>query len=94
VGAALIGPRMVRFYQVILKSEKVRAQMTHLGCWNKLEGYMNNMIRYILKGGCFAAGTLVMTAQGLQPIETITPGTWVLSANEHGGVREEKMPGI
>jgi hypothetical protein len=91
VGAALIGPRMVRFYQVILKSEKVRAQMTHLGCWNKLEGYMNNMIRYILKGGCFAAGTLVMTAQGLQPIETITPGTWVLSANEHGGVREYRQ---
>ncbi len=88
VGAALIGPRMVRFYQAIMKSDKVRAQMTQSGCWNKMESYMDNMIRYILKGGCFAAGTLVMTAQGLSPIETITPGTWVLSADEHSGRRE------
>ncbi len=82
---------MVRLYQVILKSDKIRAQMTQMGCWNKLSSYLDNMIQYILKGGCFAAGTLVMTAQGMVPIETVTPGTWVLSASEHGGVREYRQ---
>jgi hypothetical protein len=31
---------------------------------------------------CFAAGTLVWTADGLKPIEAICPGDWVLSRNE------------
>ncbi|HEY0709362.1 MAG TPA: polymorphic toxin-type HINT domain-containing protein, partial [Polyangia bacterium] len=33
---------------------------------------------------CFVAGTLVMTADGHQPIETLTPGTLVLAREENG----------
>ncbi len=37
--------------------------------------------------GCFAAGTLVHTADGLVPIEKLRPGTMVLSQPEDGGER-------
>jgi hypothetical protein len=41
--------------------------------------------------GCFAAGTLVHTKEGLVPIEKIKVGDWVLSKNESGqGEREYK----
>jgi YD repeat-containing protein len=36
-------------------------------------------------GGCFVAGTLVHTQDGLVPIEQIRIGTMVLSQSEHGG---------
>lgn len=36
-------------------------------------------------GACFAAGTLVLTADGPRPIETLAVGDWVLSREEASG---------
>lgn len=41
-------------------------------------------------GGCFAAGTLVHTKDGLVPIEQIKVGDWVLSQPQGQGQREFK----
>jgi hypothetical protein len=41
---------------------------------------------------CFVAGTLVVTRDGLQPIETIVPGTLVLSRPEDGGDEPDWRP--
>jgi hypothetical protein len=41
-------------------------------------------------GGCFAAGTLVHTKEGLVPIEEIKVGDWVLSQPEETGERVYK----
>jgi hypothetical protein len=44
----------------------------------------------ILHDGCFAAGTLVATAQGLRPIEQVRAGDQVLAADQYTGQRSFK----
>ncbi|RKH05444.1 hypothetical protein D7V97_23920 [Corallococcus sp. CA053C] len=42
----------------------------------------------LAKGGCFVAGTVVLTAEGKKAIEEVAPGDWVWAWNE-----ETKVPG-
>jgi hypothetical protein len=51
-----------------------------------------NTTKRTYEPGCFAAGTLVHTKEGLRPIETVKVGDWLLSKHESGeGEREYKQ---
>jgi hypothetical protein len=52
--------------------------------WDKITAAAQNNLRRE-RIGCFAAGTLVHTREGLRPIEDIQVGDWVLSKPESGG---------
>ena len=59
------------------------------------DGYMMGSITGFISGGmtsnqCFAAGTLIATANGLIPIEDIQPGNFVWATNPETGETELK----
>lgn len=49
-----------------------------------------NKAQQFFQSGCFVAGTLVHTKEGLIPIEKINVGNWVLSQPEEGGEKAYK----
>jgi hypothetical protein len=51
---------------------------------------MRTMRKVSMPGGCFVAGTLVHTKEGLKPIENVKVGDWVLSQPEETGERSYK----
>jgi len=55
-------------------------------------GYTSAEIREMMESGmiCFAAGTLIVTAEGLKPIETIEVGDRVLSRDDQTGEQTYK----
>jgi hypothetical protein len=78
----------------LIKGQLVTGQIKHE---NALKEFLKklsdgNATKRSYEPGCFAAGTLVHTKEGLRPIETVKVGDWVLSKHESGeGEREYKQ---
>jgi hypothetical protein len=45
-----------------------------------IKGLLSSGLRGLFGGGCFAAGTPILTPEGSRMIETIRPGDWVMAA--------------
>ena len=62
--------------------------------WNNLKnqttalikkGDLSEFVCQVFEKGCFMAGTLVITKEGLKPIEEVKIGEYVMSRNEESG---------